>query len=380
MLFRIIGVAVLGIAASAAHAKEVTVCNAAPFAADLAVSTDTGAGHRTDGWYELQPGSCRRFTGLVGEQFYYRADSYDDLSKWLNRGRPIRWSGAAFLCIHPTEAFQLPARGECAHRAGFTSVRLAGEQQTITLYEGNHRGVALSNATELRRILTGRMEFEQFLIRNPGREAPFQLGAWTSDTGGEGALITKIQPGMPAEAEGLAVGDRIVELNGYAVTSSADVANILDELDILRTEPVAMAVVRNGARISGTIEPQFFEWNHREYESSGAISTVFWSGLDGIFLTVGNELACASVIGLSESMQALADDKDFDGKRFANDTAGCSKQLNRDLAKRELLYPTAAKVAFWASLIVPEGALLKGTKLVRTLPLAARSRFVSRNK
>lgn len=366
------GIAVLGVA----NAKEVEFCNGSPMSAYAAVAMDQGQGAQTHGWYRLEPQECVTFRAIVGSRFEYFANSAEDLARWLGQGRLVSWSGWRSRCIDPSEPFTLPAEGQCQKRAGFIGVNLLHEQSRVVLYEKNHRGIPLEEATELRRRLIGRMEFEQSLRRQAGREPPFQLGLFVENARAGGVRITRVFPGMPAETEGLAVGDRIVALDGYQVSNTEDLANILDDIDILRTDSPQITVVRNGVEIAGTIAPMFYEWNHRDYEPSGAVSTFLWSGINGVFAGFGNGLACATVVGLAESMEAVADDRDFSGKRFMGDTGDCSKGLDRDLAKRELLYPTATSTAFWASLVVPEGAALKATRVARAVPLAGRSRYV----
>ena len=62
----------------------------------------------------------------------------------------------------------------------------------------------------------------------------------------DGAVITRIEPGSPAEEAGLQAGDVVVEVEGVAVTGAADLRN---RVALVRAgEHVGVTVVREGAR------------------------------------------------------------------------------------------------------------------------------------
>jgi Do/DeqQ family serine protease len=62
----------------------------------------------------------------------------------------------------------------------------------------------------------------------------------------EGAVITQIEPGSPADKGGIRVGDVVVEVNGHHVRSSADLRN---RIGLVRVgEKVELIVYRDGKR------------------------------------------------------------------------------------------------------------------------------------
>lgn len=75
--------------------------------------------------------------------------------------------------------------------------------------------------------------------------------------GGEGTsdsnVIKALSPGMPAEKMGLRVGDRIVELNGQKVSSSAELVGIVEKNGL---KPIKLKALRDGSEVNVDIMPQ----------------------------------------------------------------------------------------------------------------------------
>lgn len=368
-------VAALGLAGFGADAaaRDAEICNGAPVKLYLAVSYD-GVSR---GWYKLEPGGCARFNGVRGRTVNYFAQASEPLARWLSRGGGLEWNGWAYRCVHPREAFQFAARGRCAEKRGFATFRLSGAANRMTLSEENHRGVAFSDLPRLRRALSGRMAFEATLRNTPGREPPFQLGVSTGE-GRQGVRVVKVHAGMPAEAEGLKPGDEIVALNGYTVRDAGQLRWVLDTLSLFADAPLPMTILRDGRKISGSIAPMFYEFNHRDYRPGGGAKTFLWSAVNGVAFGFGNELACGGVFSLAEGASALAEERDLDAGWIKSNAERCASNLNRELAKHEILHKSAANAAFWASLIAPGLPVGKLARAARGVPLAARSRFVAR--
>ena len=61
-------------------------------------------------------------------------------------------------------------------------------------------------------------------------------------------IVDQVMPGMPAEAAGLQAGDRIVEVNGVAITT--DTAGVRKMLEVMQsgdlTQPIDLAIERDG--------------------------------------------------------------------------------------------------------------------------------------
>ncbi|HSM20506.1 MAG TPA: M28 family peptidase, partial [Hyphomicrobiales bacterium] len=74
-----------------------------------------------------------------------------------------------------------------------------------------------------------------------------------SQTEGEGARISGVAKGGPAEAAGLAAGDIVVEMAGQAIGNIYDYSHALDGLKI--GEPAEVVVLRDGERVRLTITP-----------------------------------------------------------------------------------------------------------------------------
>ena len=360
------------------HAKQVTICNASPLKVDVAVRLISDTGERkTHGWYNLQPGGCS-YWNTQGSKFYYYAQSYEELARWLNDGDPYKWdSWFPSLCVDPKYAFEMSEKGSCQTKYGFKSALLRQDVSTIKLYEKHHKGIKLEDAQNIRRNLIGRMDYENMLRNQEGKESPFQLGIYTEDDI-DSVRITRVFPGMPAEAEGLEVNDRIVALNGYKIENERDFIWVLDNISIFRAEPLPMIINRNGQNIDGSIEPLFFPFNHWEYSPDGKAGTFLWAVADGATLGLGNELLCGGLNFLAEGLRSLPEDRDFNGKQAIENSSSCSRSLNKEMAKKQLLYEDAANAGYWASILVPGIPVAKVLKAKGVLPLAARSRHVAR--
>lgn len=363
---------------SQAHAKDVSVCNASPVKAHLATGFDRGGVIISRGWFHVEPGQCIDQSGVSGNNFYYRAESYSALALWLNDGSPIIWSSSLFnrLCANHNK-FELVNTPNCVSKLSFIKQTVVHEKSVINFFESNHKGINSNRAPELARVLTGRMENENSLKRRAGRENPFQIGIVMKEHA-LGVEIASVLPGMPAEKEGLEASDIITELDGYKILKMNDVVRVVKQIPILRTTPLALTVIRNGETIEGTISPLFYEFNHPDYSTEGEVGSGIWAFFDGAALGFGNEAGCGIFVGLIEGVSSLVGDRKFDTKGASSAISGCSNELNTALAEREILYKGTTTAANWASLIVPGIPLGKFAKILKNIPLAARSRKVVR--
>src|SRR5690606_3711747 len=72
----------------------------------------------------------------------------------------------------------------------------------------------------------------------PGLASALDLGVT------EGALVTQVEPGTPAEQAGIMAGDVVVEVSGEAIVSSSDLRN---EIGLMRVdEEVTLTLLRGG--------------------------------------------------------------------------------------------------------------------------------------
>ena len=90
--------------------------------------------------------------------------------------------------------------------------------------------------------------------------------------GGEGTadsnVIKALSPGMPAEKIGLQVGDRIVELNGQKVSTSAELVGIVEKNGL---KLINLKALRNGSEVNVEIMPQ--EVKSEEWYDAGLAFT-----------------------------------------------------------------------------------------------------------
>lgn len=376
-----------------ADAKTVEFCNASPLLVSAAIGVPNQSNKvATNGWYNLDPGECRNWE-VSGEHFYYMADAYGALEDWLDDGDDIDWTGWNRFCVHPSSAFNdILGEGQCETKRGFKKVNLINDRTIIYLYHENHdysaapRADQLSQAIEDRRKLTGRMKFENLLRSTEGREAPFSLGAHIYNAqNDEGVIIKSVQAGMAAEEIGLQTGDRIVALNGYKVRHSGDIFNILDGIYILHKDPVRIGIISvyDGKRYDPLIVPNFFPFNHKEYDNFlERWGTPGTSLLDNVTFGQSSEIMCGAGYLVSESFSWLFDDG-FDGDKVADGTSSCSENLDEMHEISQILYKEQYVAGEYASWIVPvplfpAGKIGKLSKAAKTVPLAGRSRKVSR--
>jgi len=388
------------------NAKQVTVCNISPLNIYLAVRLGAGPEQPTIGWFSQEPGDCRTWD-VNGNTFFYYAESHEELAYWINDGKPQKWNSTFgySMCVDPKLAFEMPANGSCQTKYNFKRVALTN-QQKINLYATNQRHLELEGLIDARRQLTGVMEYEKMLRNSSGVEAYFNLGLndmdethfhlginAIDDIAGNGALITRIFSGMPAEIAGLEVNDKIVFLNGYRIENRNDVTWVLENYPVLTSEPLSMAVIRDGQRIEGMIEPYFFPFKHKEYRENDKAGAFLWSAYDAAMFGLGNEVTCAApqvlVGGLAlilDGISAALSDRQatttqgqlFNKKQLAEDYKNCAENLNSELKKMEALYSDAYTAGLWAGVLVPGVPTARYLKAQKTLPLAARSRKVAR--
>jgi serine protease Do len=76
------------------------------------------------------------------------------------------------------------------------------------------------------------------------------LGLTVHDAGGpaKGVTVAEVSSGSAAAEKGIAVGDRITDVNGSAVTSSGDMKRLIQEAHDKRRRAVLVEVVREGER------------------------------------------------------------------------------------------------------------------------------------
>lgn len=359
-----------------AQARSAQLCNHSPVTTWVTVGYDSGSSEITRGWWKIMPGECNSWS-IPSSNFYYRAEATGKLARWLNDGSSLVWGGWHRRCFNPTKRFKLSNSGDCRQKGWYSRTSVPTSGKRIPLYESNHSGVALSQATELRRVLSGRMEYEELLRKTSGREPHFQLGVDVRQVA-QGLEVRRVYEGMPAEGEGLDIGDIITRLDGRRIVSLSDLHGALRRIDILRVGPVNIQILRNGERLEGTISPLFFEFNHPEYNPNGGAGTFLWSFANESFFGLGNLAGCSVVYGALEGIDALADDRSFSTRAAADASSRCSRGLNRELAKKELLYEKAATAGMWASLAAPGIPAAKLARLGKATSLAGKSRFVAR--
>jgi len=414
------------LAVPSVNAKQVTICNVSPLNIDLAVRLGASPEQPTIGWFNQKPGDCR--TWNVNENaFFYYAQSHEELAYWINDGKPQKWKSlfGFSMCVEPSLAFEMPAKGACQTKYNFKRFLLKNEKNKINLYATNQKHLELDGLQDARRQLTGVMDYEEMLRNSSGNEPPFQLGIGMEDSfessssnacnadeillGGcsmnstpklnpsrkeNGVRITRIFPGMPAETEGLETNDRIVLLNNYRINNKRELIWVLENVSLFNNEPLTVAIIRDGQRIDGTIVPNFFPFKHWEYSPDGKAGAFLWSTYDTAAFGFGNEVTCAApqvLIGglaiIGDGFNALnrvlgnenASSKEqlFDGKKISETYSACSKSLNLEFAKNAILYNDAHNAGFWAGLLIPGLPTARYLKAKGALPLAARSRKVA---
>jgi serine protease Do/serine protease DegQ len=90
----------------------------------------------------------------------------------------------------------------------------------------------------------------------------------------EGAVVTRVEPGSPAEKAGVSVGDVVVAADSVAVTSSADLRN---RIGLVRVgDEVNLSVLRKGKRRSikvriGVVERVTYPGSESAPQLSGAV-------------------------------------------------------------------------------------------------------------
>lgn len=369
-------------------AERVSVCNASPFEISIAVGyKDDSENVRTHGWFNQSPGECNSWdTG--SEKFYYYAEASEKLARWVNGGNPYRWANSIFsfnhsLCVDPSNKFNMVAKAECPTKHRFLSARLTRSNNQINLYHEYHQGIPLEETIERRHTLIGKMNYEEMIRSTPEREPPFQLGFDLKNNPSGGATVTRLYEGMPAELEGMLVGDTITNLGGYKINNVEDVNWVLDELSIFNTEPLSITMIaETGEIVNGVIEPMFYPFSHKDYSEGGKVSTFLASTVDGVFFGGASELGCGAFFTIAEGLSAVFSDRGFDTQQTVTEASSCSHSVDMELQKNALLYEDAAIAGLWASILMPGTAVFKGAKILKggkaaKIPLAAKSRFVS---
>ena len=364
-------------AGALASAKTVDFCNASPVKITSAVAYyDRTLTLASRGWFVLEPGACATLTGVAGGQLYYYAYSATPLAKWLVRKPAMTWEGPTRFCINPDDAFRLPDKTECATKAGFLSQSLYGPRPMAPIFEKNHLGIRVSDAPALARDLRGVMAFEQRLKDTPGREPAFQLGADFTDAP-QGPRVDAIHPGLPAEYEGMQVGDIILNIDGAAVQSVRDLNDRLDALPFDRIYPLQISLLRNGQTVRGRIMPMWFAFNHPLYDQVSPSDVFWWDFADGMALDFGNEFACGVGAAAAETSRSTKTKRDFRLNNAIGKSASCAAQKNRKQKLYRLFYEDAAIAGSWASIIGAGGAF-KLARGARSASLASKPHLVRR--
>ncbi len=370
--------AILGLVPINAIAEAVHLCNRSPVTISIAVAYEDANGNFNEsGWYIKEPGTCARFYDVNGS-FYYYGRSSTKLARWLlqNPAGQMVWAGATKLCFHPTSKFRYVNQNPCEYIAEYKSLKLDYDGDTTHyLIETNHKHVAFEYAHLLARDLKGRMEFEDFLLSNPGRENPFQIGVHVGDTD-FGVQITKVWVGMPAADEEIEPGDIIAQLDGYEIESTQDLSWVLSRIPFDRKTRVPMTIIRDGAYLQGDVEPLFYPFNHELYASSSPAKTFIWEIVDGIPLMFGNELGCGIYNLFVDGADAIDERRSPDLARILDESSDCADRYNRLQELHRIFHQEAEVAGAWAGLAFGVGGLVKGTKAVKGTSLAARSRFV----
>lgn len=76
----------------------------------------------------------------------------------------------------------------------------------------------------------------------------------------EGAVITNVSPGSPAERAGLKMKDQIIEFAGYKIKNQKDLPNAVRKAGF--GKKVSLKAIRNGKKIQLSITPQVMEKNN----------------------------------------------------------------------------------------------------------------------
>lgn len=341
--------------------KEVSVCNTYPATVLASIAHKTKSkDFKSVGWFEIQAGDCNTFEEVYGSKFYVYAQSFDTLAKWLEDGKPFEFKGRDRFCYDPSDRFLYELkehrRNSCENRIRMSEAKLKGRNPTVFIFDDNHRNWPLEEVSNLRADLLGVMQWENFLINNPGRESVFSVGvSFAQENNTSGCPISGVQRGMPAYHEGIVPGDIIVGLDGYKIENCNQVPQVLDAIPFDRTGYVQMSILREGEKLNGSIEPKFFPFNHRLYESTKGV-TAIWEFFDAVPLLFGNELACGAGEGL-KGIARVINDSGSSGDDFGEGFNDCSNSLNRRQDLYRLLHEDAATAGAWASMLVGAGLL-----------------------
>lgn len=366
-------------AASQAKSDTVELCNAMPFSAWLSVAYEDSKYDdlMSRGWYNVSPGECRRFSDIAGKWFYLLWSSSQESAQYIYGRDNVSRTGFNFFCYDPKKAFEVSASASCANKAGYAALRLgSNSDHRYSIKAKNHDHLTVATARLAEYAINGRIAFEKFLHAQTGREPPFSLGIKFEEVA-DGILVTQVFPGMPAEEEGVQVGDIITSLDGEKIHSGRDFFQILDAISLFRETPLNISVRRREKQLNGVILPMFFAFNHRDYREQGKVGAFVWETLDGGAFGFGNEFGCGLLAAGFEGFRSLGRGTGYDWSGVAEDTSSCSKQLNRKHEKQRILYDSATKAGFWASLLLPSIPVAKLFKSQKGLRLSQRSRHVA---
>lgn len=363
--------------AEIAGAKGFEVCNGQPFPTYMSVGFQKGSLMQTRGHYLLEAGSCTAFDGVEGKSAFVRAVSSGEVAKFINDGASVVYDGWKYLCHNHQEAFHHYTQSNCDTRAGYKEVRLSNSQfSRITIKEKNHEHLTTETAPAAEQSLAGRMQYEHLLRTTPGREAAFQFGIQMEDTEG-GVRVKFVYSGMPADEEGMRVGDYILSIDGVSLTTAAEVSQRLDAVSIYRNSPMAIEISRNGETIRGVFAPLFYPFNHHDYKEENAVGAFAWEFADGAMLGFGNEIACGGGTLIAEGLSWAFGEGDFELGSTVHSASKCSESANREQEKFQILYSDAANAGFWASFLAPGIPAAKVFKAGKAVKLANRSRHVA---
>jgi Do/DeqQ family serine protease len=135
---------------------------------------------------------------------------------------------------------------------------LVGINTAIYSPSGGNVGIGFaipsSLARDVMRQLLAYGEVRRGTLGVQAQDLDAQIAPLLGLSGGQGAVVTRVLPGSPAEQAGLRAGDVITAVNGRPVRGQADLANAEALLPI--GTPVELSVVRDGepTKIAATLK------------------------------------------------------------------------------------------------------------------------------
>jgi S1-C subfamily serine protease len=91
------------------------------------------------------------------------------------------------------------------------------------------------------------------VLTTPVSSAQRERIGLTSETA---ALIMGVEPGSPADAAGVLIGDILLAVGRHDITDAASLARIMRRLESPQGEPLTLKLARAGQRIELTLTPE----------------------------------------------------------------------------------------------------------------------------